>query len=379
MNSGVTPSTITPAPPPRRRVGQFVLFAAVAFGPIVVLYALGYWAAVDSLRYELESSVDPMWVVGLVVLLLVALVGTYLLWKRARDRLVRGVVLLTTYELLFFALALFLNTYLLTGTPRLDWPGHPFVPALGMAAAVLFYGQALVFPLVVVVTMAIGGQVLAATGDARRKTGFGAVLLAVLVAVLPPAVVAATHMRFVEPIRTGPWRARTLADAAEDICRAMKRYAAAHAGLYPPGGVSWEPGDSTSMAYWFQPYDDGWHRDSSNTPDGHLPDNPFSGRRYRVGVDFFYFPDRLEHSGDNQRISTEKGHVPFAGMKAPKGRPGTIVILGYTPPDAAASGPTEYALVVYRGDVAEPWHNSRHYKDYVVGYGPKADSDSGRE
>ena len=181
---------------------------------------------------------------------------------------------------------------------------------------------------------------LTVKSDVRRKTSFSVALLAVLTAVLPPAVVVATHMRFVQPLMIGHEPQIALAEAAEDICRAMERYAAAHAGRYPPGGISWEPGDSTSMAYRFQPYEDGWHRDSSNTSDGHLPDNPFTGRRYRVGVDFFYFPDKLEHSGDNRRYSTEKGGVPFAGMKAPKGRPGTIVILGYTPPDATASGPT---------------------------------------
>jgi hypothetical protein len=91
-------------------------------------------------------------------------------------------------------------------------------------------------------------------------------------------------------------------------------------------------------------------------------------------VDYFYIPDKHKRSGDNRTFSTETGGVPFAGMKAPMGRPGTLVILGYTPPVATACGPTEYALVVYRGDVTEPWHNSRHYKDYIVGSGPKVDS-----
>ena len=62
-------------------------------------------------------------------------------------------------------------------------------------------------------------------------------------------------------------------------------------------------------------------------------------------------------------------------MKAPKGRLGTMVILGYVPPDAVVPQPTEYALVLYARDVNEPWHNSREYKDYIIGSGPKVDSE----
>ncbi|GEM_PF-1378615 len=375
MNSEVNPSTITHAPHARRGVGQLALFAGVAFGPIAILYALSYWAAVDSLRYEPEMSVDPIRVIGLVLLLLGSLVGTYLLWKRAGDRFVRAVVLLGAYELLFFAVPLLLNTYLLAGSPRLDWPGHPFVPVLGMAATMHLYAQALVFPLAVVATLIVGGRVQASRGEVSLKLGRGAVITAVLAALLPAVLVAAIHMRFAQPYyMMDPLRSRALPAAGDDICRAMDRYAAAHSGLYPPADISWEPGDSTSMAYWFQPYSDGWHRDSSNTPDGHLPDNPFTGRRYRLGVDFFYFPDSLGNSGDNRRCSTEKGHVPFEKMKAPKGRPGTIVILGYVPPDAVVPQPTEYALIVYANDVNEPWHDSRPCKNYFVLCGPKVDS-----
>jgi len=366
----------TPVPPARRGAGQFALFAGVAFGPIAILYALSYWAAVDSLRYDPDSSVDPMRVIGLVVLLLVALTGTYLLWKRAGDRLVRGIILLFAYEVLFTALALFLGSDLSVGPPRLDWPGHPFVPVLGVAATMFFYAQALIFPLAVVATMIVGGRVQASRRDVGLRLSKGAVIAAVLAALLPAVLVAAIHLRFAQPYyMMNPLRSRALPAAGDDICRALDRYAAAHSGLYPPADISWEPGDSTSMAYWFQPYDDGWHRDSSNTPDGHLPDNPFTGRRYRLGVDFFYFPDSLRNSGDNRRYSTEKGHVPFEEMKAPKGRPGTMVILGYVPPDAVVPQPTEYALILYANDVNEPWHGSRrYYKEYFVGSGPKVDS-----
>jgi hypothetical protein len=375
VNPDASPS-VMPAQTARPGAAQFVLFAGVAFGPVAVLYALGYWAAVDSLRNALDSSVDPMRVTGLAILLSVALIGTYLFWKRAGDRLVRGVILLFAYQVLFAALALFLGSCVSLGPPRLDWPGHPFVPILGLAATMFFYAQALIFPLAVVATMIVGSRVQASRRDVGLRLSKGAVSAAVLAAVLPAVLVAAIHLRFAQPYyMMNPLRSRALPAAGDDICRAMDRYAAAHSGFYPPADISWEPGDSTSMAYWFQPYDDGWHRDSSNTPDGHLPDNPFTGRRYRLGVDFFYFPDSLRNSGDNRCYSTEKGHVPFEKMKAPKGRPGTMVILGYVPPDAVVPQPTEYALILYANDVNEPWHDSRQcYKVYFVGSGPKVDS-----
>jgi hypothetical protein len=376
----MSPDSIIPpvvARPVRRGIGQFALFAGVAFGPIAVLYALAYWAAVDSLRYEPEMSVDPIRVIGLVTILLFTLVGTYLLWRRAGDRLVRCSVLLFVYEILFFAVFPILSTYMEAGTPRLDWPGHPFVPVLGKAATMLFYAQVVIFPLAVIATLIVGGRVQASREPVSRRSGFRGVITAILAAVLPAVLVVAIHLRFAQPyFMMNPARSRALPAAADDISRAMDRYAAAHSGLCPPADVSWEPGDSTSMAYWFQPYDDGWHRDSSNTPDGHLPDNPFTGRRYRLGVDLFYFPDSLRNSGDNRRHLAEKGgHVPFAEMKAPKGRLGTMVILGYVPPDAAVPQPTEYALVLFANDVNEPWHDSRPSKDYFVLCGPKVDSE----
>lgn len=366
---------LTPVPPARRGVGQFALFAGVAFGPIAVLYVLAYWAAVDSLRHEPEMSVDPIRVIGLVILLLGALVGTYLLWRRAGDRPVRCVVLLFVYEILFFIVYPFMDTYMQAGTPRQVWPGHPFVPVLGGAALMLFYSQVVIFPLAVIATLIVGGRVQASCGPVSRKLGFRGVITAVLAAVLPAVLVVAIHLRFAQPyLNMNHLRGWALREAGDDVCRAMDRYAAAHSGLYPPADISWEPGDSTSMAYWFQPYSDGWHRDSSNTPDGHLPDNPCTGRRYRLGVDFFYFADSLRNPGDNRRYSTEKGHVPFERMKAPKGRLGTMVILGYVPPDAVVPQPTEYALVLYARDVNEPWHRSREYKDYIIRSGPKVDS-----
>jgi hypothetical protein len=368
---------ITLGPTARRGIGQFALFAGVAFGPVAVLYALGFRAAADSAREALDSTIDPIRVVGLSFFLAALLVGTYHLWKRAGDRFVRAVVLLGAYELLFFALPLLLNTYLLAGPPWLDWPGHPFVPVLGMVATMFFYAQALIFPLAVVATMIVGGRVQASCEPVSRKAGFRGVITAVLAAVLPAVLVVAIHLRFAQPyFMMNPLRFRALTAAADDLSRAMDRYAAAHSGFYPPADVSWEPGDSTSMAYWFQPYDDGWHRDSSNTPDGHLPDNPFTGRSYRLGVDLFYFPDSLRNSGDNRRHLAEKGgHVAFAEMKAPKGRLGTIVILGYVPPHAVVPQATEYALVLFANDVNEPWHDSRPSKDYFVLCGPKVDSE----
>lgn len=304
-------------------------------------------------------------------MLLVAPLGTYALWKRTGDRLVRGLILLFVYEILLFALCLFLSAGLNSSTPIMrDFVGHPFIPMFATAAAILVYAQTLIFPSVVIVTMAIGRRVPASEPVGRRKMSLGVILVAVAVAVLPVAAVVAAHVRWVGPLGGDHIRERALACAAEDIGQALEEHAAAHSGLYPPQGVSWEPGDSMSMAHWFRAYET-WGRDSTEMAIGHLPDNPFSGKRYRVGLDFFYFPDSLRKPCDNRRYSTYDGPVQFAGLPAPRGHPGTIVVLGYTPPGPIPRYPTEYAIVLYARDVSEPWHSEKHYREYMVGYGPR--------
>jgi len=357
---------------PSRPLLQFVLFAAVAFGPAVLMYALGCWLMKDVSQYELQSPSAGVYLGAgsLLVLLLVVLLGTYVLWLRVGDRLVRGLVLLFAYELLLFVMCLLVGAALNRGTPIWrGFPGHPFIPVFATAATVLIYAQALIFPSVVIATVVLGRRLPAAEPREYPKMGIGTVLAVILLAVLPVTGVVGVHVGFFGQLRRDRDRERALSFAAEDVARAMDTYAAAHAGQYPPKGTSWEPGDSTGMAHWFRFYD-AWHRDSTNEAIGRLPVNPFSGRRYEVGVDFFYFPDSLRRSGDNRRSSTYTGSTPFDDLAAPAGRPGTIVVLGYTPPGAAEERPTEYALIAFARGTREPWHATESYKVYGVIFGP---------
>lgn len=167
--------------------------------------------------------------------------------------------------------------------------------------------------------MAIAGVVLGAFGTFAVTAG-------ILLAIIIP-----NFVRFQE-------RARH--DSVQNSMRtfqvALEAYATDHSGDYPTGDE-------------FEPH----FVDDRLFPDG-MPVNPYTGERYRSGKDLFYRPAALAESGLSTVTHRHDGDCPFTGLAAPGGMPGTILILGWTPPDLADSRPSEYAIVCYGRDPDEP-------------------------
>lgn len=352
---------------------RFFVFAVAAFGPGALASALGVkmfgWAYQNG-PVQLPADL-ALGGVGLLVLFLVAPIGTYALWKRTGDRLIRGLILLFVYEILLFAVCLYLG--LLFGHEAPGWTGfsgHPLIPVFASGAAILISAQGFIFPSAVIVTLVASGRIPAAGTAPRRNSRIGTVL-AVGLAIVIPSIDVAAHIGWTVSREKEHQHLYALGDAVADISQALDEYAAAHAGLCPPDGVSWEPGDTAGMAQWFRSYA-ATGRDSSEMAVGHLPDNPYSGRRYRVGVDFYYNPNALKQKGDSRRYSTREEVNPFRGLSAPGRVPGTVVVLGYTPPGSQSHCPTEYAVVAYARDFDEPWHEkSGDYWVFGVSPGPR--------
>ncbi len=134
---------------------------------------------------------------------------------------------------------------------------------------------------------------------------------------------------------------------------AMDNYATDNEGRYPRSGISWEKEDEHGMVLHFK------------TETGLLtsiPFNPYTGERYRIGRDFFYLPEFLGETELNAIVDRDYPRCPYVGLAAPGGVPGTIVIVGWSPPEFHGS-PIEYAVVGYGRNTAEP---IRRGKDYLV-------------
>jgi hypothetical protein len=132
---------------------------------------------------------------------------------------------------------------------------------------------------------------------------------------------------------------------------AMEDFAARNEGRYPKSGLSWEKEDEDGMVLHFK------------TDLGLLtsiPFNPYTHERYRKGKDFFYLPDDLAETGLNTVVDSTDARCPYVGLDAPGDVPGTIVIVGWSPPEARGS-PTEYAVVGYGRDTAEPLRSGRDF------------------
>jgi hypothetical protein len=100
---------------------------------------------------------------------------------------------------------------------------------------------------------------------------------------------------------------------------------------------------------------------SAQFPAG-IPVNPYTGEHYHRGKDFFYRPVDLAETKLNAVVDRTDARCPFAGLAAPEGMPGTIVILGWAPPEGRGS-PKEYAVVGYGRATREPLagHNGRTF------------------
>lgn len=167
--------------------------------------------------------------------------------------------------------------------------------------------------------MAIAGIVLGAFGTIAVTAG-------ILLALIIP-----NFVRFQERARHS-----SVEDRMHTFQTALEAYAADHSGNYPTG-------DEFELHF----------KGDRLFPDG-MPVNPYTGERYRSGKDLFYRPGALPESGLSAVTDRHDRDCPFAGLAAPGGMPGTIVILGWTPLDLSDGRPSEYAIAGYGRDTDEP-------------------------
>ena len=142
----------------------------------------------------------------------------------------------------------------------------------------------------------------------------------------------------------------------KDFQAAFVGYSAEHDGRFPHDGVSWEPEDDDGMVLYFK---------NSNGLLTGIPTNPYTGERYHRGKDFFYEPEGLAETGLNAVTGRNDAASPFVGLAAPGGEPGTIVILGWSPPEGAGL-PVEYAIIGYGRNTAEPLTGGSGRAFYVL-------------
>lgn len=124
---------------------------------------------------------------------------------------------------------------------------------------------------------------------------------------------------------------------------ALQVYAKEHAGRFPPYGISWDPADDDGMLLYFE---------AENGLLAGIPVNPYTGQRYHRGKDFFYLPvapDEVELKSVGDRTDPKS---PLAGLAAPGGTPGTILILGWSPVEDHVS-PAKYIVAGYGSSTAE--------------------------
>ncbi len=143
--------------------------------------------------------------------------------------------------------------------------------------------------------------------------------------------------------------------------RVMESYGQDHGGNFPPPGMSWRTGDTTGIAVLLPEGNTGRMLGipTGAKSAGRFPWNPFTGEDYEYGRDLFYFPDTLPAPGRNAITSAADSLCPFRTMRPPKGIPGTIMILGYTPPDAVDNQPSEYAIIGFGRADREPILDTR--------------------
>jgi len=125
---------------------------------------------------------------------------------------------------------------------------------------------------------------------------------------------------------------------------ALDDYASENEGRYPKSGISWEMEDDDGMVLHFK------NEYGLLTS---IPFNPYTRERYRRGRDFFYLPEALAETELNAVNDRTDSRCPFVGLAAPRGMPGTIMILGWATP-ADRGSPLEYAVVGYGRKTSEP-------------------------
>lgn len=70
-------------------------------------------------------------------------------------------------------------------------------------------------------------------------------------------------------------------------------------------------------------------------------------------MDLFYFPDSLA-VGANTALSAGDSAGPYKNLSAPRGKPGTIVILGHTDRSGMWPRVTEFGIVGFGEDASHP-------------------------
>jgi hypothetical protein len=130
---------------------------------------------------------------------------------------------------------------------------------------------------------------------------------------------------------------------------AMENWYVDHLASYPGPEVSWEPG-VPGMADYF--------------PDAY-PENPYTGERYRYGVDLFYFPDWRGPGVPDAVMSTDPD-CPYEDLFAPEGRPGTIVVLGWSEDRDSQRHVERYAVVGFGKDTEHAIHSAKMRKGTSV-------------
>jgi hypothetical protein len=156
---------------------------------------------------------------------------------------------------------------------------------------------------------------------------------------------------------------------------ALEDYAAENDGRYPKEGISWEQEDDEGMVLHFkgrgQLLSAGsrqaggvdelrLHYRDEDRPLTGIPTNPYTRERYRVGKDFFYLPGYLDDAGLYVVSNRRDARCPYVGLAAPSDVPGTVVILGWSPPEFRGS-PIEYAVVGYGRNTTEPLRRGSNF------------------
>ena len=186
----------------------------------------------------------------------------------------------------------------------------------------------------IILSIVVIARRLPGRGKAYSGLATGAVGIMLTFVMLPPLAAWQRELHRTEIVRQN----------MKAYQAALDDFATDNNGSYPTAGISWEREDEDGMVLHFK------------APGGlfsGIPINPYTNERYRKNRDFFYLPGYLTETELNAVVSRNDSHCPFVGLAAPGGNPGTIVILGWAPPEERGS-PIEYAIVGYGRNTAEP-------------------------
>lgn len=211
-----------------------------------------------------------------------------------------------------------------------------------LSIAALVLGLASLTPVAFIA--GIPAVILAAIALKRRRPGRGMAYGGLVTGVLGTLVVTFAVLLPLVAWQRELHRVAVVKQNMQAYRAALDDYAVENEGRYPKSGMSWEKEDEDGMVLHFK---------ADNGILTSIPFNPYTRQRYQKGVDFFYRPEHLAETELNAVVDRTDPRCPFVGLAAPGGMPGTIVILGWAPPEDRGS-PIEYAIVGYGRNTAEP-------------------------